>query len=48
MSITDYAFFFEATPLPSYQKQVVHSLIGLEVILDVIARKYREFVLFDE
>ncbi|AIQ11019.1 MurR/RpiR family transcriptional regulator [Paenibacillus durus] len=44
----DYSFFYEATPLPSYQKQGVHSLIGLEVILDVIARKYREFILFDE
>ncbi|URJ45482.1 hypothetical protein MF628_005312 [Paenibacillus polymyxa] len=48
MSITDYAVFFEATPLPNYQKQGVHPLIGLEVVLDVIARKYREFVLFDE
>ncbi|MET1247396.1 MurR/RpiR family transcriptional regulator [Sporolactobacillus sp. STCC-11] len=45
----DYSFFFEATPLPSRRyKQSVHSLIGLEVILDVIARKYREFILFDE
>ncbi|MGP7819673.1 MurR/RpiR family transcriptional regulator [Niallia sp. 01092] len=45
----DYSFFFEATPLPSHQhKQLVHSIIGLEVILDVIARKYREFILFDE
>lgn len=44
----DFSFFYEATPLPSLQKQIVHSLIGLEVILDVVARKYREFVLFDE
>ncbi|MDT3428251.1 RpiR family glv operon transcriptional regulator [Paenibacillus forsythiae] len=44
----DHSFFFEATPLPSHQRQGVHSLIGLEVILDVIARKYREFILFDE
>ncbi|MDR4949428.1 MurR/RpiR family transcriptional regulator [Neobacillus cucumis] len=45
----DYSFYFEASPLPSYKhSQSVHSLIGLEVILDVIARKYREFILFDE
>ncbi|MCO7125420.1 MurR/RpiR family transcriptional regulator [Sporolactobacillus shoreicorticis] len=45
----DYSFFYEATPLPSKEHyQSIHSLIGLEVILDVIARKYREFILFDE
>jgi len=45
----DYSFFFEATPLPSHQHtQVIHSMVGLEVILDVISRKYREFILFDE
>ncbi|WP_028975886.1 MurR/RpiR family transcriptional regulator [Sporolactobacillus terrae] len=45
----NYSFFFEATPLPDHQyKQQIHSLIGLELILDVVSRKYREFILFDE
>ncbi|MEZ0117612.1 MurR/RpiR family transcriptional regulator [Heyndrickxia coagulans] len=44
----DYSFFYEATPLPNQQDQPIHSLIGLGVILDVIARKYREYILFDE
>lgn len=45
----DYSFFYTATPLPSQEhNQSIHSLVGLELILDVIARKYREFILFDE
>ncbi|MDO4670425.1 MAG: MurR/RpiR family transcriptional regulator [Aerococcus sp.] len=44
----DYQLYYEVTPLPS---QIVHgatSMISLNVILTILARKYREYVLYDE
>lgn len=43
-----YRLYYEVSPL---QSQVIHgatSMIALNVILTILARKYREFVLYDE
>lgn len=43
-----YQLYYETSPLPSSVVEGATSLVGLNIILTIFARKYREFVLFDE
>ncbi|MDO4680238.1 MAG: MurR/RpiR family transcriptional regulator [Aerococcus sp.] len=44
----NYHLYYEITPLPSHIIHGATSMIALNVILTILARKYREFVLYDE
>ncbi|MHC5250010.1 MurR/RpiR family transcriptional regulator [Enterococcus sp. LJL120] len=44
----DFQLYYEITDLPSPVIGGGNSMIGLNIILTILARKYREFVLFDE
>lgn len=47
-SASNYQLYYETTELPSPIVSGGSSMIGLNIILTILARKYREFVLFDE
>ncbi|EOH98099.1 MurR/RpiR family transcriptional regulator [Enterococcus pallens] len=44
----DFQLYYETSDLPSPVVGGGSSMIGLNIILAILARKYREFVLFDE
>jgi RpiR family glv operon transcriptional regulator len=43
-----FPMFFEANDIPSPNDEVQSSMVGLTLILDIVTRKYREFILYDE
>lgn len=43
-----FPMFFEANEIPSTNDEVQSSMVGLALILDIVTRKYREFILYDE
>ena len=43
-----FPMFFEANDIPSPNDEVQSSMGGLTLILDIVTRKYREFILYDE
>lgn len=43
-----YKLFYQTSPLPSPYSDKERSMVGLNIILMILARKYREAVLFDE
>lgn len=47
-SNSDYQLYYEISNLPSPIVAGGASMIGLNIILTILARKYREFILFDE
>lgn len=45
---SDYQLYYETSELPSNVIDGATSIVGLNIILTIFARKYREFVLFDQ
>lgn len=43
-----YKLFYQTSSLPSSYTKTEKSMIGLNIILTILARKYREAILFDE
>lgn len=43
-----YKLFYKTSGLPSSYTQAERSMVGLNIILTILARKYREAILFDE
>lgn len=45
---SNFQLYYETSLLPSHMSSDASSMIGLNIILTILARKYREFILFDE
>lgn len=43
-----FPMYYEAYDLPTTEGEIENSMIGLALILDIVIRKYREFILYDE
>ncbi|MBV7392107.1 MurR/RpiR family transcriptional regulator [Enterococcus sp. ALS3] len=44
----DYQLYYETSELPSLMVTGSYSMVGLNIILTILARKFREYILFDE
>ena len=45
---SDFLLYYETRELPSNLIEGSRSMIGLNILLSILSRKYREFILFDE
>ncbi|OFI48546.1 transcriptional regulator [Floricoccus tropicus] len=45
---SDYQLYYETSKIPSNVTNESVSMVGLNIILTILSRKYREFILFDE
>jgi len=45
---SDFLLYYETRELPSNLIEGSRSMIGLNILLSILSRKYREFIIFDE